>query len=248
MLFRSLSVVERYAPLGSPLWPSIPSSLYGAFLRNETRGMHLFVATYDAAQPGYGAVVRCDDDRDGANGLVRCDDDRDGANGLLVGTFPRGSPVGEQVHCEALACPLILEAMSRRYHVRGSVIIFRNDASSALTALRKGSSSPVLQECASRLALLCADLDVDPLFLHAPGRTMVDEGIDDASRSLAQRIRGPACNESFRSIIFAAAGRRGWSISVDAFVSSANRLVARYYSEYAEADSEAVDEIGRAHV
>ena len=77
--------------------------------------------------------------------------------------------------------------------------------------------------------------------LHAPGRTMIDAGVDDASRSLAQRIRGPACNESFRSIIFAAAGRRGWSISVDAFASSANRLVARYYSEYAEADSEAVD-------
>ena len=99
-----LSVVERYAPLGSPLWPFIPSSLYGAFLRNETRGMHLFVATYDAAQPGYGAVVRCDDDRDGANGL-------------LVGTFPRGSPVGEQVHREALACPLVLEAMSRTYQI-----------------------------------------------------------------------------------------------------------------------------------
>ena len=163
----ALSVVERYAPLGASLWPFIPSSLYGAFLRDETRGMHVLVATYDAAPSGYGAVVRSDDDRDGDRGLI-------------VGTFPRGLPVSEQVHREALACPLVLEAMSRLLDVRGSIILFRNDASSALNALRKGSSSPVLQDCASRLALLCADLDVEPLFLHAPGDTMIDEEIGRA--------------------------------------------------------------------
>ena len=112
----------------------------------------------------------------------------------------------------------------------------------SLAALRKGSSaSSTLQACASRLAITFSDLCVEPYFLHAPGDTLIAEGIDDASRSLARGIKGPSCNQTLKTYIFASAKRLGWHISVDAFASAYNRLVERYYAEFPEPDAEAVD-------
>ena len=101
--------------------------------------------------------------------------------------------------------------------------------------------SPTLQALALRLTLLCAKLEITPLFLHAPGTDLVEEGIDDASRRLCAAISGPACSPSLRDLVLRISAGQGWAISVDIFASECNSLVDRYFSEFAEPRAEAVD-------
>lgn len=221
-----LDLVERFAPLGSPMWPYVPSSLYGRFLRGELAGMRLVVIIWDSSVHGWGAIIRWWDNFEGE---------------LVVGTFGPDDDVSAQVHREARGGCLALEAAATTLDLHGAVVIFRNDAVGALAALRKGSSAPALQESAARLNLLCAELRVEPYFLHAPGKALVDEGVDDASRSLAEGVSGAACSPKLRAEVHAIASRLGWRITVDAFASLCNRVVDRFFSEYAEPDAEAVD-------
>lgn len=221
-----LELVERFAPLGSPMWPWVPSSLYGRFLRRELAGMRLAVIIWDSSVHGWGAIIRWWDNFEGV---------------LVVGTFGPDDDLSAQVHREARGGCLALEAAATTLDLHGAVVILRNDAVGALAALRKGSSAPALEASSARLNLLCAELRVEPLFLHAPGKVLVDEGVDDASRSLAVSISGPACSPRLRAEVHAIASRLGWRITVDAFASLCNRVVNRFFSEYAEPDAEAVD-------
>ena len=67
--------------------------------------------------------------------------------------------------------------------IRTSTILLRNDASAAISAFRKGSfASPQLQAAATMLNDARAKLDVITPLLHVPGLTLVQEGIDGASR------------------------------------------------------------------
>ncbi len=52
------TAVERYGDAGQPLWPVVPSSLYGAFLAGEAKEARILVITFDASVDGWGAVVR----------------------------------------------------------------------------------------------------------------------------------------------------------------------------------------------
>jgi hypothetical protein len=51
--------------MGQPLWPVVPSSLYGAFLAGEAREVRILVITFDASVDGWGAVVRSSPDEKG---------------------------------------------------------------------------------------------------------------------------------------------------------------------------------------
>lgn len=222
-----IDVVDKFAPAGTPLWPFVPSSLYGALLRGEAEGTHVAAISWDSSYLGIGAVIKTPEDLDGT---------------VIVDSDDSIRDCDAQVHREALGGPWALEAASRVRDLSGAVVIFRNDSTGALAALRKGSpTSSVLQASASRLAVLCAKLDIEPLFLHAPGRELVDEGVDDASRRLAASISGPACSASLREIVHRTAASLGWIITVDAFASTCNALVPRYFSEFPEPRSEAVD-------
>ena len=128
--------------------------------------------------------------------ILRSHRDHDGPGTLVVGTFDGSIDVSEQIYREAVGGYLAVEAAARLVNLFESVLILRNDSYSALTALRKGSSaSNTLQSCATRLAITCSDLCIEPYFLHAPGDTLISEGVDDASRRLARGIRGPSCNQ-----------------------------------------------------
>jgi hypothetical protein len=60
-----------------------------------------------------------------------------------------------QVRRVTLGCVLALEAASRAVDLSEAVVILRNDAIGALSALRKGSfSSTFLQQCAMRACRL----------------------------------------------------------------------------------------------
>lgn len=222
-----LNTVDTFADLGAPMWPPVPSSLYGRFLRKELTQERVAVIIWDSSVHGWGALVRWWANHDGL---------------LVVGTFGPNDPVEAQVHREALGACLALAAASKEFDLHNSVVLFRNDAVGALSALQKGClSSVTLQGLAARLALLCADLRAQPLFLHAPGKDLIAEGIDEASRGRALLVAGPACSDVLRHRVYALAARFGWTITIDAFASLCNRVVPRYFSAFAEPDAEAVD-------
>ena len=222
-----LTLIRRFASIGTPLWPFVPSSLYGAFLRGETAGAHIVVLAWDSSPLGWGLVIRTQDLPDGL---------------LIVGTWAPHQYHEAQVHREALGGCLALEAASSAVKLHVATIIFRNDAVGALASLRKGNSqSPVLQELAVRLVLKCAEMEIQPLFLHAPGKDLIAEGIDEASRGLAAKIAGPACSSALRDLVRNVARELQWTITVDAFASECNCLVPRFFSEFAETSTEAVD-------
>ena len=102
---------------------------------------------------------------------------------LLVGTWPHGSDVEHQPHREILGACLATECAAQHVDLRGGMILFRNDAEAAISALTKGSfASPVMQRSAVRLNRLLFRLDVLPRFWHVPGLTLVEEGVDGGSR------------------------------------------------------------------
>jgi hypothetical protein len=223
MCARLLTTIPRYAPEGQPLWPPVPSSVYGRFLRGDTEGVT--VITYDASFLGWGAILRTSADEVGE---------------LIVGTLAEDL---EQVQREGEAgAQALASAVQSNLLSAGDFVLLRNDCTGALTALSKGSfKSPVLQAQALRVQELCSDMCINPLFLHAPGRVMIEEGVDAASRDLAERIRGPACSPALSRIIQSAAAALGWTLSLDVFASSANAQTPRFFSLYAEPHAEKVD-------
>ncbi len=101
-------------------------------------------------------------------------------------TWPAGGAPENQVDREALGICIAFETAATLVDLSHSSVILRNDSEAALSALRKGSTgSPFLQACAMRLHRVAAAIDTDLLFLHVPGDTLIAEGIDEASRSLA---------------------------------------------------------------
>ncbi len=50
--------MEKYGDVGQPLWPVVPSSLYGAFLAGKKRDARILAITFDASVHGWAAVLR----------------------------------------------------------------------------------------------------------------------------------------------------------------------------------------------
>ncbi len=51
-------VLADYARLGRPLWPFVPSTLYAAFLANETGTARIAILTWDSSLHGWGLLLR----------------------------------------------------------------------------------------------------------------------------------------------------------------------------------------------
>ena len=220
-------VLEDYAVKGRSLWPFVPSTLYTAFLANETGPAHVAVITWDASLHGWGMVLRWWDNKNGE---------------VVVGTLPDTADMLHQVRRETLAGVLAVEAAARIIDLSCATVILRNDAVGALTALRKGSfASTFLQQCAIRFAHLQRRIRCNTLFLHAPGRVLVDEGVDDLSRMGALDIAGPVSSPRVRELSLRLAASCGWKLTVDAFASEANSFLPRFFARYAEPAAEAED-------
>ena len=220
-------VVEEFADPGVPLWPFVPSTLYAAFLAGETGPARIVVITWDASVHGWGMVLRWWDNRDGK---------------IVVGSLPDSPDMQHQIRREMRAGCLAFEAAERLLDLREATVIFRNDALVALSAMRKGSfSSTFLQSWAMWLARRQHAVRCFPLHLNAPGRLLVDEGVDDASRSLAAEVAGPVSGPELRRRIWAVAAQCGWHITVDAFASADNALTPRFFARFAEPLAEAED-------
>ena len=225
-----LSTIPVYASAGAPLWPPVPSSVYGALCKGDPVLTPTFGVSGDASASGWSLGLQTPDHR----GMR-----------IFPQTWPVGAPCDVQTHREALGLCLALEMAALLVDLTDATVVIRNDCSAALSALRKGSTdSPFLQACAMRMTRLAAASNIDLLFLHVPGATLVQEGLDSASRTLAQLERGPACSPPLRSLIHGAARRHGWSLSIDLFACSENSLCDRFYSRFPDAAAEAVDALG----
>ncbi len=187
----------------------------------------MVVISWDASVRGWGALVRSLAHPDGK---------------VIVGTLPDTEDMQHQPRRETLGGVLAFEAASRELDLADTWVIMRNDCVTALSALRKGCfSSTFLQQCAMRFALLQRDARCHALFLHAPGSQLVEEGIDDLSRSVAADVAGPVSSPLVRSHADLLAKSLGWELTVDAFASEANTLLPRFFSRYAEPRAEAED-------
>jgi hypothetical protein len=231
------SVIRRFAPLGTPLWPPVPSSAYAALLAG-VRETPFWVLTWDASSPGWAALLRW---RDGTGPLQER---------LCVGTWPDGWDVSQQSYREALGGVLGFEAALQCADLRGRICILRNDASAAIAGFRKGSTkSPAIQRCALRMSRSASAADVDLLPWHVPGLQLIAEGIDGASRAgddfgagcNVESIRGPAVCDELWDLVRAVTTAAGWRITVDAFASAANARAPRFWSLFPEPGAEAVD-------
>jgi hypothetical protein len=80
-----------------------------------------------------------------------------------------------------------------------------------------------------RFALLQRDARCHALFLHAPGSQLVEEGINDLSRTAAADVAGPVSSPLVRSYADLLARSLGWELTVDAFASEANSLLPRFF-------------------
>jgi hypothetical protein len=185
------TAMERYRDAGQPLWPVVPSSLYGAFLAGEAKEARILVITFDASVDGWGAVVRSSLDERGTQ---------------LVGGYRLAAPIlgrafvdpaalsafpASQVYRETLAGFLATRAASQLHALAGRTVLIRSDCTGAISALRKGSfRSPALQNVALLHNRLFMDVGASPPhYLHAPGTVMKAEGVDDLSRAVACSIR-----------------------------------------------------------
>jgi hypothetical protein len=196
-------------------------------LAGETGCAHVAVISWDASPLGWGAVVRWWDNRDGK---------------VIVGSLPDLPDMAFQVRRETLDGVLALEAASRAVDLSEAVVIMRNDAIGALSALRKGSfSSTFLQQCAMRACRLERTIGCHTLHLHAPGQTLIDEGIDDLLRDTAADIAGPVSGPGLRERVLSLAASLGWTLTINTFATSANTLLPRFFARYAEPDAEAED-------
>ncbi len=81
----------------------------------------------------------------------------------------------------------------------------------------------------------------ETLHLHAPGRTLIAEGVDDLSRATAEVVAGPVSSAFLRQRATQLAQRHGWTLTVDAFASASNAALPRFFARFPEPQAEAED-------
>ena len=229
----TIETIRRCGEWGRPMWPLPASSAYRLFQEGAMSDKKVATIVWDSSPEGWGAVIRTSADDDGC---------------LVIGTFEpnNGDDFDHQVRRETRGGVLAFKAALKKFKLDGWLIIMRNDATGALSTLRKGcAKSEFMQNQAMELVTLARDHQIELLFLHAPGKTLVAEKVDEASRDGAKEVRGPAVTGMLRDAVFELAAAQGWNITVDLFASVSNSLVPRFFARYAEPDAEGVDALAQ---
>ena len=94
---------------------------------------------------------------------------------------------------------------------------------------------------------------VELIPMHVPGTTLVEEGIDGASREgdelgpgvNVSTLLGPAVSVKLWSLVQKLARELGWEVSVDRFATAANRRLARFNSRFPEPEAEATNALAQ---
>ena len=228
-----ISTIRSCGEQGRPMWPLPASSAYKLFLDGGAEHLKVATVVWDSSPEGWGAVIRT---RASSTGK------------LIIGTFEANvaGDFDHQVRRETRGGVLALRAAIREFDLRGWLVILRNDATGALATLRKGcSKSEFMQDQAMEIVTMARDNSIELLFLHAPGKTLIAERVDKASRAGAKEVRGPAITGYLREAVWGLAAELRWIISLDLFASKENCLVPRFFARYAEADAEGVDALAQ---
>ena len=241
------AAMDRFGTAGQPLWPIVPSSLYGAFVERRLGPIKVLLITYDASVHGWGAVVRTAPDEPG---MVVTGGYRQ-AIPILGAAFLDPAQLGEdpaaQVYREALAGYLATRAAGQHFPMAAHVVLIRGDCQGALAALRKGSfRSPALQNVALCFNEHLMELGArPPALLYAPGTVMKAEGIDGLSRATAAERRAAESTPALRAIAAAEATRIGESFSIDLFATADNTVVPRFFARHPEHLAEGADALAQ---
>ena len=196
--------------------------------------------TWDAGPRGWAALLRWWEQKVGSWVLREL---------LLVGTWQHGSIIEFQPHREALAGCLATEAAEQEVDMRCSLVLYRNDAEAAISALSKGSfGSQEMQASALRLARVDSRSDINGRFYHVPGLSLVQEGVDGASRGdgslggqCMDAMLGPSVNGKMWKMTQAEVQKVGWRITMDLFATASNARVMRFCSRGYEPSAEHID-------
>ena len=239
--------MEKYGNAGQPLWPVVPSSLYGAFLAGEKRDARILVITFDASVHGWAAVLRTSPDEPGIEvvGGYRTAVDLLGSAFINPAALP-DCPVA-QVYRETLAGLLATKAASKLYPLADHTVLIRSDCLGAISALRKGSfRSPALQNIALLHNRLFMDVDAAPqLYPHVPGVVMKAEGV---SRSAARAHRASesidGCAEANRDVRGGGAPGRS-HLAGSLRDCRDNTLVPRFFALYPEPLAKGADALAQ---
>ena len=229
----ALTTIAMRANDGRPMWPLPASSAYRLFLSGQTDGLRIATITWDASAAGWGAAIY-------TNPFQPPD--------IIVGTFSAqdAGEFNQPTYREARAGALALQAATQRRDLTGWTVVLRNDCTGALANLRKGCiDCESIQDQANSCALLARDLRCELLFLHAPGSQLVAERVDGLSRVGVRAVQGPTIRPELANAVHLAADNFNWRISVDLFATSANKQCLRFFSQFAEPDSEGEDAIAQ---
>ena len=217
------------------------STLYDRFTRRALNGElqdRVTVLTHDAAEPGVGCL-HCEEP-----GIVLRYAGKRFPDLTSVVTF--ADDVEVQVRREALGGWINFDLYRQKRDIGGRHIIIRNDYQSGLLGLQKGSRSPVIQYAAIQIAKACIEEGAIPYFLHVSGKRLIEEGVDDGSRTHAEALRGQACNKKLRGRVQSFARKIQGEVSIDFSASSCNAMAERFMTWTDEPLSERTDAFSAA--
>ena len=237
-LRHTMGTLFRWLPqlyeAGAEMWPLDPRTvLYKWSQGIETPGGPLIVVFWDSSPLAVGISIRRKPGSVWKTGGMTYE------GATTIATFR--SHLEHQVHRESAGGPLAMQILRSLTDIRGHRVLFVNDCLPVVLAMRKGSQSPRLQADAEYMALTSLEAGCKSLYLHVPGTEMIAEGVDGAGRDGARRIVGPACSEQGRAKIRRVLAQHGWTITIDLFAATCNRLTDRFASWTDEPESEVVD-------
>jgi hypothetical protein len=236
---------RQFGTLGQPLWPIPPSSLYGQHLADPTAPTSPIILTAFAFPSGWGFSLRAPSH----NTVITVQGHWTDATGLLQADWMSPGPVTDTgapcgfAQCHALACLLGLHAASRRIDLSTHPLLIRCASEEALLALARGAPHcPALQDISMLFQTACILLQiaqpsllVTPSGLHArpaPSNAAMIAALDTSSDILRARAHDLA-----HSV--------GCSFTLDLFATDGNSITPRFYSQWPETASEAVDALAQ---
>jgi hypothetical protein len=239
--------LERHGESGQPLWPVVPSSLYGAFLTQRLGPIRVLVISYDASVHGWGAIIRTNPNEEGTVVVGGFRTAMEDLGTAFLDPAQLGEDPAAQIYREALAGFLAVKAAGQNFALADFLLLLRGDCMGALAALRKGSfRSPALQDIALRFNEHLMRLGArQPSFLHAPGVVMKAEGIDGLSREEAAQRRAAESTVALRALVQAEADRLGETFTVDLFATAENAIVPRFFARHPEPLAEGADALAQ---
>ena len=238
--------LHQFGTLGQPLWPTPPSSLYGQFLAVPPAPTAPLVLTVCAFPNGWGFSLRTPHGRPSCTGHGRWHDSAGllNADWMSPGpAFASGAPQG-YAQSAALACLLSLHAASLRANLSEKPLLIRCASEEALTALHRGAPHcPALQDISMLFQTACILLAItQPAFLVTPDGLLARPAPSNAAHLASLDTSAPA----LRTQALALAQNTGSAFTLDLFATERNALTPRYYSQWPELTSEAVDALAQA--